>query len=211
MLTEFDRLFNQLHYDVDYKLRIYRMDHSRDLKNLNAQFISRYGFVITDIQHTKQNVKDAILDHALDIGDTQNPCIVEKNDEAIRRATQAARDLSVAAEKAYGDLSTITRIYFYPVVKDFQQSSSELQWAVIEMLSRDNAVTGLQLALADLAFKYLANANKVDRVIDNLDYELEGFQEIINTVRRGVFKEIDDIGRNYVFNMEQLLTDALTC
>lgn len=211
MLTEFDRIFNQLHYDVDYKLRVYRMNHSRDLKNLNAQFISRYGFVITDIQHLKQHVKDAILDHALDIGDTQNPCIVEKNDEAIRRATQAARDLSAAAEKAYGDLSTITRVYFYPIMKEFQQSSTALQWAVVEMLSRDNAVTGLQLALADLAFKYLENANKVDRVMGTLDYELEAFQSIINTVRRGVFKEIDDIGRNYIFNMEQLLADALMC
>ncbi|EAT35942.1 AAEL011936-PA [Aedes aegypti] len=211
VLTEFDRLFNQLHYDIDYKLRIYRMNHSRDLKNLNAQFISRYGFVITDIQHKKQQVKDAILEHALDIGDTQNPCIVEKNDEAIRRATQAARDLSVAAEKIYGDMATITRVYFYPIVKDFQQTSSEFQWAVLEVLSRDNAVTGLQLALADLSFKYMANANMVNRVVDNLDYELEGFQDIINSLRRGAFKEIDDIGRNYVFNMEQLLTDALTC
>ncbi|KXJ68974.1 uncharacterized protein LOC109402457 [Aedes albopictus] len=211
VLTEFDRLFNQLHYDIDYKLRIYRMNHSRDLKNLNAQFISRYAFVITDIQHKKQEVKNAILEHALDIGDTQNPCIVEKNDEAIRRATQAARDLSVAAEKIYGEMATIVRIYFYPIVKDFQQTSSEFQWAVLDVLSQDNVVTGLQLALADLAFKYMANANMVDRVVDNLDYELEGFQDIINSLRRGVFKEIDDIGRNYLFNMEQLLTDALEC
>ncbi|XP_062562089.1 uncharacterized protein LOC134225755 [Armigeres subalbatus] len=211
VLTEFNQLFNQLHYDVNYKLRIYRMDHSRDLKNLNAQFISRYAFVITDIQHRKQEAKDAILQHALDIGDTQNPCIVEKNDEAIRRATQAASDLSVLGEKVYGDLATITKVFFYPIVKGHQQTSNALQPTVLDKLSTNNAVTGLQLLLADLAFKYMANEDIVDQVVASLDKELEAFQETINSLRRWAFEEVDEIGRNYVFNMEQLITDALAC
>lgn len=53
VLSEFDRLLNQLHYDADYKLRIMRMDFSRTMKNLNAQLISRYGFTVSDIQQTK--------------------------------------------------------------------------------------------------------------------------------------------------------------
>ncbi|XP_055534376.1 uncharacterized protein LOC129723903 [Wyeomyia smithii] len=211
VVTEFDRLFNQLHYDIDYKLRVYRMQHSLRLKNLNAQFISRYAFTITDIQVMKQHAKDEILEHALDIGDTQNPCIVAANDEALRRATQAARDLSIAAEKVYGDLATLSRTLFYPVVFDFQVTSSEFQAIVLDYLSRANPVLRLQETLADLAFFYMQNSNFVQTVEQTLDHEIETFQGLMNVLRQNIWQEIDEIGRSYVFNMEQLIEEALQC
>ncbi|KAL1379795.1 hypothetical protein pipiens_014642 [Culex pipiens pipiens] len=212
VLAEFDRLFNQLHYDIDYKLRIYRMNFSRSIKNLNAQFISRYGFVITDIQHMKQQAKDAILEHALDvIGDTQNPCIVASNDEAIRRATQAARDLSVVSERAYGSLALYSRILVRPYIDAFQDVSSGFQSTVLGQLAQRNAVVGLQDILADLAFQYLGTPFFVDLVALSLDNQLEVFELFMNALRRDVFKSVDDIARDYIYNMEQLIEEAQQC
>ncbi|XP_055587531.1 uncharacterized protein LOC129739976 [Uranotaenia lowii] len=210
LLVEFDRMFNQLASDINYKLRVYRMNHTVRVKNLNAQFISRYAITITEIQHMKQHAKEAILDHALDIG-TQNPCIVEKNDEAVRRATQAGRDLAAASEKAYSDLATINRIYFLPLVKQFQSSASEFQWVTTAKVEANNPVNNLQTILRDLAFHYQDNEGMVDQVISGLEHELESFQYLINNVRREVFTKIDYIGRSYLFNMEQLIAEALRC
>ena len=78
----------------------------------------------------------------------RNPCIVVVNEEAIRWATQAARVLSIASEKAYGELVTVTRVIFYPVVLGFQEISSEVQWAVLNILVQDNAVVHIQETLA---------------------------------------------------------------
>ncbi|XP_058811730.1 uncharacterized protein LOC131676601 [Topomyia yanbarensis] len=211
VLIEFDRLFNKLHYDIDYKLRIYRMQHSVRLKNLNAQFISRYAFAITDIQHMKQHAKEEILEHALQIGDTQNPCIVAANDEAIRRATQAARDLSIVSEKIYGEMATVSRVMFYPIVDQIQVNSTFFQYAVLDKLGRDNALIHIQETLADLAFLYMQNADAVDRVVATLDHEVEAFQDVVNELRRGIWPQIDEIARSYIFNMEQLIEEALQC
>ncbi|XP_058455085.1 uncharacterized protein LOC131432677 [Malaya genurostris] len=211
VLIEFDRLFNKLHYDIDYKLRIYRMQHSVRVKNLNAQFISRYAFAITDIQHMKQHAKEQILEHALQIGDTQNPCIVAANDEARRRATQAAKDLSIVSEKVYGEMATLTSVLFFPIVQEFQTNSSAFQWTVLDKLSRDNAVIHIQETLADLASFYMQNSNTVERVIATLDHEIEVFQDAANELRQSTWPEIDEIGRSYIFNMEQLIEEALEC
>ncbi|XP_053668927.1 uncharacterized protein LOC128719327 [Anopheles marshallii] len=211
VLIEFDRLFNQLHYDVDYKLRVLRMNQSLAIKNLNAQFISRFGIVITQIQEEKLRVKDAILQHALDIGDTQNPCIVEQNDEALRQATQSAADISLAAELAYADMATASRVFFYPQVQAFQNSSTDLQNAVLEKLGRSNAVTELDITLAELAYMYEGEENKIERVLAGIEVELDNFQEVVNNVRRDIWAMSDMIGRNFVFNMELLLEDALQC
>ncbi|XP_058117560.1 uncharacterized protein LOC131287206 [Anopheles ziemanni] len=211
LLLEFDSLFNRLHYDVDYKLRVLRMNQSLAIKNLNAQFISRFGIVITDIQTEKLRVKDLILQHALEIGDTQNPCIVAQNDEALRQATQAAADISLAAELAYADMATASRVFFYPQVQAFQNSSTDLQSAVVEKLSRSNIVTDLDIVLAELAYQYEAEENKVERVIAGIEQELANFQEVVNNVRRDIWAMSDTIGRNFVFNMGLLLEEALQC
>ncbi|XP_040153064.1 uncharacterized protein LOC120894504 [Anopheles arabiensis] len=211
VLIEFDRLFNQLHYDVDYKLRVLRMNQSLAIKNLNAQFISRFGIVITQIQEEKLRVKDAILQHALEIGNTQNPCIVEKNDEALRQATQSAADISLAAELAYADMSTASRVFFYPQVQAFQNSSTALQSTVVEKLSRSNAVTDLDITLAELAYYYEGEENKIERVLTGIEQELANFQEVVNNVRRDIWAMSDTIARNFVFNMGLLLEDALQC
>uniref|UniRef100_A0A182P631 Uncharacterized protein n=1 Tax=Anopheles epiroticus TaxID=199890 RepID=A0A182P631_9DIPT len=211
VLIEFDRLFNQLHYDIDYKLRVLRMNQSLAIKNLNAQFISRFGIVVTEIQEEKQRVKDAILQRALEIGDTQNPCIVQNNEEAVRQATQAAADISLAAELAYADMATASRVFFYPQVQAFQNSSTALQSTVVEKLSRSNAVTELDITLAELAYFYEAEENKVERVLDGIEQELENFQEVVNNVRRDIWALSDTISRNFVFNMGLLLEDALQC
>ncbi|XP_053680668.1 uncharacterized protein LOC128731562 [Anopheles nili] len=211
VLAEFDRLFNQLHYDVEYKLRVLRMNQSLALKNLNAQFISRFGIVITQIQEEKLRVKDAILQHALEIGNTQNPCIVEKNDEALRQATQSASDISLAAELAYADMATASRVFFYPQVQAFQITSSALQSAVIQKLGNSNAVTSMDITLAELAYLYENEEDKVERVLDGVEQELANFQEVVNNVRRDIWAMSDEIGRNFIFNMELLLEEALQC
>uniref|UniRef100_A0A182WQR4 Uncharacterized protein n=1 Tax=Anopheles minimus TaxID=112268 RepID=A0A182WQR4_9DIPT len=211
VLIEFDRLFNQLHYDIDYKLRVLRMNQSLAIKNLNAQFISRFGIVITQIQEEKLRVKDAILQHALEIGDTQNPCIVQQNDEALRQATQSAADISLAAELAYADMATASRVFFYPQVQAFQNSSTDLQNAVLEKLGRSNAVTDLDITLAELAYMYEGEEDKVERVVAGIEEELANFQEVVNNVRRDIWAMSDMIGRNFIFNMGLLLEDALQC
>ncbi|XP_050089468.1 uncharacterized protein LOC126573416 [Anopheles aquasalis] len=211
VLAEFDRLFNQLHYDVDYKLRVLRMNQSLAIKNLNAQFVSRFGIVITDIQHEKQRVKDAILEHALSIGDTQNPCIVQNNDEALRQATQAAADISLAAELAYADMATASRVFFYPQVQAFQNSSTDLQSFVVRKIATSNIVTDMYVTLAELAYAYEGEENKVERVLAGVETELDNFQEVVNNVRRDIWAMTDAIGRNFIFNMELLLEEALQC
>ncbi|XP_035774330.1 uncharacterized protein LOC118457123 [Anopheles albimanus] len=211
VLIEFDRLFNQLHYDVDYKLRVLRMNQSLAIKNLNAQFISRFGIVITDIQHEKQRVKEAILEHALSIGDTQNPCIVQNNDEALRQATQAAADISLAAELAYADMATASRVFFYPQVQAFQNSSTDLQSFVVRKIGTSNIVTDMYVTLAELAYAYEGEENKVERVLAGIETELDNFQEVVNNVRRDIWAMTDTIGRNFIFNMGLLLEEALQC
>uniref|UniRef100_A0A182JGQ9 Uncharacterized protein n=1 Tax=Anopheles atroparvus TaxID=41427 RepID=A0A182JGQ9_ANOAO len=211
LLAEFDSLFNRLHYNVDYKLRVLRMNQSLAIKNLNAQFISRFGIVITEIQQEKLRVKDLILQHALEIDGTQSPCIVAANDEAIRQATQAAADISLAAELAYADMATASRVFFYPQVQAFQNSSTDLQSAVLEKLSRSNIVTDLDIVLAELAYQYEGEEDKVERVLAGVEQELENFQEVVNNVRREVWAMADSIGRNFVFNIQMLLEEALQC
>ncbi|EDS34799.1 conserved hypothetical protein [Culex quinquefasciatus] len=211
-LAELNRLFNQRHREIDYKLRLYRMQYSLAVKNLNAQLISRNGFVMSDIQHMKQHAKETILEHALDtIGDPQNPCIVAANDEAIRRATQAARDLSVVAERTYGSLSIFTLILVRPNIDMFQFISTTFQIVVLDQLAHRNAVTDLQDVLAGLAALYLDTVTFLDFVVISLDNQLDFFQTFMNTLRRDAFKSIDGIARDYIFNMEQLIEEARQC
>ncbi|XP_052562213.1 uncharacterized protein LOC128092442 [Culex pipiens pallens] len=211
VLTEFDRLFNQLHYDANYKLRIMRMDFSRTMKNLNAQLISRNGFIVSDIQQTKQRAKDAILEHGLAIGNPQDPCLVAANDEAIRRATQAARDLSVSAETVYNVVRWLPIDRFYSVARTFQNISSEFQWTVLGKLGEANAVTNLQELQADLAFQYLGSANFVIALENSINNSLRFFQTGINRNRREAFQRWDEISRNYIFNMDLLIEEAQQC
>ncbi|XP_052866089.1 uncharacterized protein LOC128272338 [Anopheles cruzii] len=211
LLAEFNDIFNQLHYRVDYRLRVLRMNQSSAIKNLNAQFISRFGIVITDIQQEKLRVKDAILQHALEIGDTQNPCIVEKNDEVLRQATQAAAEISLAAELAYADMATASRVFFYPQVQAFQNSSTELQSEVLDTISRSNIVTDLPMTLARLAYAYTAEEDKVERVTAGIEVELDNFQEVVNNARRDIWAMSDAIGRNFIFNVGLQLEEALLC
>ncbi|KAL1379793.1 hypothetical protein pipiens_014640 [Culex pipiens pipiens] len=148
------------------------------------QLISRNGLIVSDIQQTKQRAKDAILEHGLAIGNPQNPCLVAANDEAIRRATQAARDLSVSAETVYNVVRLLPIDRFYSVARTFQNRSSEFQWTVLGKLGEANAVTNLQELQADLAF---------------------------HRIRREAFQRWDEISRNYIFNMDLLIEEDQQC
>ncbi|XP_055643094.1 uncharacterized protein LOC129779562 [Toxorhynchites rutilus septentrionalis] len=187
------------------------MDHSLRLKNLNAQFISRYGFLVSNISETKQHAKDEILEHALQIGGTQNPCIVTKYNETNRRASQVADDLSVTMRNLATDLTHVTRNFFYPNVLRYQLESTELQSAVVQRLALPDALINLPDTLEDLEAHLRENADMVDRVVLLLDHEVAAFGGIMNRIRREIFTEADEIMSEYVSNMDKLIEEALQC
>uniref|UniRef100_A0A1B0D0R9 Uncharacterized protein n=1 Tax=Phlebotomus papatasi TaxID=29031 RepID=A0A1B0D0R9_PHLPP len=120
--------FTDFHYDVNYFLRIERLNTSEEIADFNRISLDRTWDAVVEIKDFAQGARDAINQRATEIGN-QNPCLIalyerleEEEDQAAYRinrcATLAESDYNVGLDTGYfGTLNYVQRMASFTLLQ----------------------------------------------------------------------------------------------
>jgi hypothetical protein len=75
-MIEKNSMFDVLHKNYDNQIHLAYLQQKTNMKIFNAQFLSRYGFILDEINNRTQEINDAIEERGTAIG---KRCIVVDN------------------------------------------------------------------------------------------------------------------------------------
>lgn len=203
--------FEAIHRQFMYHLRAARDEQSRVIKLLNAQFISRLGFVGVEARDERDRAQQAIDARTAAIGGTPNACILEKQFELDYASNDAGQEFQVDARLINDELDYLTIIVFYPVAYRIQLQATNYQMRVIDKLGRSNIVTRFEETLEQFEYELIQAEENYKYGIYQLDNELDGFRILSNQIRATVFERLNSLLRNFVFYTNRIVDTLPDC
>lgn len=180
------------------------------MRVLNAQLISRLGFVANEITSKKQEVLDAIAARAEEIGD-ESTCVSDSVLALENAANYAGASLNGLIEEVQYYVDEVEKDYFYPLMRILQWESNIIQWSVKAALHRENPVTQTDRLLQRLEDDYSVVVALYQASINNIAREVNLFDDKMNEVKQTMFPQLNSIRDYFAFSATFIKENLSAC
>lgn len=198
-MQEIQSAFDVLHKNFDFRINNAIRDQSRNLQILNAQLISRLGFVNDEIRAVEQLTRDAIEQRGLNITNPEADCIVDARGEIDNAVEYAGSSINGVVGEVMWNINDIEHRYFYPLIQILQLESNIIQWSVKSGLRRYNPVSQADRLIQRLDDDYGVMVILYQASIANIASEITGIDEHMNTVKQSYFPQLNGVRDYFIF------------
>ena len=181
------------------------------LKVMQAQLISRLGFVTDEMAFRERQTIDAINERAANIGSESAECIIDARLSLDNAIEYVGYSVNGAIGEAMFYINQIEREYFYPYIHALQLESNVIQWTVVSELRRINPVTDGANLITRLEGDYFINLVLYQAAVEQIPREMGRLDNRMNEVKRSMFPQLNGI-RDYFGFTADIIKDSLpTC
>lgn len=179
------------------------------MKVLNAQLISRFGFISDEIKLKENQTISEIDEIATSIGNPDAECIVDARISLENAIEYAGSNLIGAIGEVIFFVNDIEGSFFYPLIDVLQIESSVIQQTVLAEARRYNLVAEITQFIQRLEDDYFINELLYELAIRNIEREWALINERMNDVRRNFFPQLNSV-RDYFFFTADRIKDSLS-
>lgn len=169
--------FNEYHREIDYFLRLSRMNTSDMMESQNRMALNTIWDSVLRLKSLTEQANDKLIYIAIEVGN-QDPCIVALFNELQEAELRAGTNISACASTMHRQQETAIASGFFNTVDYTQRSSHFLQIITLYTLGLHNTVTEQNEILAELngiwAERELIKAE--DRLLDEHTHILVSLQ-----------------------------------
>ncbi|XP_070507554.1 uncharacterized protein [Chironomus tepperi] len=208
-LMDLNFMFDVLHKNYDHEINKAWMQQKHNMKVLNAQFLSRYGFNIEEMKDKEATVLEAIEQRAQEIGDPNNECINTVRYGLTNAVGYANMNYAATVQEILYYFNQTNDVFFYPNVEVFHFQSNSFQWEILNALLEINPVADMDGLIRRLMADYYIILEMFQEAVNTLASDIREYDREFNRIRGSIFPTFQNV-RDYFFFTCESLKDTLT-
>ncbi|KAG5671222.1 hypothetical protein PVAND_001431 [Polypedilum vanderplanki] len=198
-LLELNSMFDVLHKNYDNQINLKWNIQKHNMKVINAQFLSIYGFAVQEVQdmHDKYlREVEEVMNELGDLNPAQEQCFNRTVAMYNLFATQFGIMNANAVWTIKKSFEEISARIFYPLIEKLHQESNSFQWKVLSALNDLNPISEIHDLLENLHKKYDEIILLYENAIENLQNEIQLTQMEFNQVRKNAY-QVFEFNKNF--------------
>lgn len=203
-MRELNSLYDTLHKNFDFRTVRALRDQTLNMKILNAQFISRIGFISDEIKAKAQQTLYDIEARAIQINDWNAECILDAKESLVNAEDYSGYQINGIAGETMFYVNDIESRFFYPLIGVLQRESNIMQWNVKSVVRRYNPVTQMNQLMTRLEEDYQVLVMLYTMAITNIAREVELIEAQMNDVKRSTFPQLNGVRDYFVFAADRI-------
>lgn len=209
-LLELNQSFDILHKNFDFRINNALRNTSMELKILQAQMISRLGFVVDEIRETENRTLATI--NAVESIEGHDPECLEGLRESLQNAVEyVGSNIMISVGQAMSVINQVEATIFYPYIGILQRDSNIMQWMVLSELGRGNTVTNLNGIISTLEIDYVIVLALYQSAIQQIPAEMVRLHDHMDQVKESFFPELNSARDYFVFDANMIGNTAEIC
>lgn len=192
-------MFDVIHRNFDFRVNNAIAQQSENLKILNAQLLSRFGFVADEIRDVERRVSQSIVERGLNISAPESECIVDLALSLENALDYAGYSLNGVFGEAIFSVNEIEQTYFYPLMNILLFESNTYQWSVFSELHRFNPVTDNERLLERFEDDYEVAVFLYQFSIEQIAAEFVNIERKMNEVKESMFPQMNGVRDYFAF------------
>lgn len=210
-ITEFNSMFDVIHQNFDFRVNNAIAQQSENLKILNAQLLSRFGFVADEIREVERRVSESIVARGVNITAPDSECIQDALLSLENALDYAGYSLNGVLGEAIWSVNEIERTYFYPLMNILLFESNTYQWSVFAELHRFNPVTNIDSLLGRFEDDYEVAVFLYQFSIEQIASEFVSIERKMNEVKESMFPQMNGVRDYFTFTANFIEGDLPLC
>jgi len=184
---ELKREYFEVHDLYDEFLVGLRTRQTHDERFLQAQFISRIGFITSQIKDLEFSVHRQIVERGVQIGNPAAQCIVEAEATLQSLAEEAGNQIMELSDIARADFMRIPNEFVHPFINKHEIIAKSFLSEVLERLSETNAVMNANQIIEELEAQQVLHRERLATINDDVGEESETMNRYMNYTRAQIF------------------------
>lgn len=181
------------------------------LRVLQAQMLSRVGFVTDEIRERQEYYRDEITAHGIRIGNPEAPCVLDAFESLDNAAEYAGYSMTGIIGEAMFYINQIESDYFFPYINILQLESNVIQWTVLSELRRANPVTQTANLVQRLDDDYFIILALYQSAIQNIPREMARIEDHMNEVKQSIFPQLNSARDYFSFTAAAIAGELPLC
>lgn len=206
-LQELNQSFDIIHKNFDFRINNAIRNTTAELKVLQAQMISRLGFVTDEINVKREETQTAIDERSSNV-EEGNECIADLQISLDNAVEYAGSSVSMLVHEVMYYINQIERDYFYPYIGILQRESNILQWMVMSEIQRHNPVTGIERFIEVLELDLYIVRALYTSAITQIPAEMVRLHDHMDEVKEFYFPQLNS-HRDYFRFTADVIKDSL--
>lgn len=203
-------MYDVLHRNFDFRINGGIRSQSLNVKIINAQLISRIGFVADEMKAVQNQTRAAIDNRAIQIENPDALCIADARASMQSAEYYVGYSVNGLVGEVMFYINQIEQYYFYPLIQVLQLESNIIQWTLLSEMHRYNPVTDIGRLITRLEDDYFVLLTLYEISVNNIIREMNQIENHVNTeVKQSMFPQLDAI-RDYFAFSNQIIMNALT-
>ncbi|KAG5671223.1 hypothetical protein PVAND_001432 [Polypedilum vanderplanki] len=210
-LLELNSMFDVLHKNYDNQINLKWFTQKHNMKVINAQFLSRYGFSVQEVKDKEAEVLEAIEARGVEINNPNSECLNTTRSALANAIEYANMNFAGTVGEILYYFDEISSEFFYPVVEVLHMQSNEIQWEVLHALQHVNPVSDMDRLIQRLRDDYYVIVWLYENAIENMNVEIQRVQQNYNRVRSSIFPTFRNVAAYFNFNANMLIDTLPGC
>lgn len=210
-MRELNSLYDTLHKNFDFRTVRALQNQTLNMKILNAQFLSRVGFISDEIKAKARQTLYDIESRAIQINDWDAECIVDAKESLVNAEDYAGIQINGITGETMYYINDIESRFFYPLIGVLQRESNIMQWNVMSVVRRYNPVTQIDELMTRLEEDYQVLVLLYTISVTNIAREIELIEAQMNGVKRSTFPQLNGVRDYFVFGADRIKDTLPDC
>lgn len=203
--------FDLLHKNFDFRINGAIRNTTQALRVLQAQLLSRVGFVTDEIRERQEYYRDEITAHGIRIGDPERECVLQARQALDNAAEYAGYSMTGIVGEAMYYINQIEHDYFFPYINVLQLESNVIQWTVLSEFRRANPVTNTANLVQRLDDDYMVILALYQSAIQNIPREMLRIEDHMNEVKMSMFPQLNSVRDYFSFTAAAITGELPLC
>ncbi|CAG9806903.1 unnamed protein product [Chironomus riparius] len=208
-LMDLNFMFDILHKNYDHEINKAWTQQKHNMKVLNAQFLSRYGFNIDEMKTKEGEVLEAIEQRGEETGNPDSECIQSIRYGLTNAVGYANMNYAATVEEILFYFNQTNDSFFYPNVEIFHFQSNSFQWEILNALLEINPVADMSGLIRRLMADYYIILEMFEEAVNTLASDIREYDREFNRIRGSIFPTFQNV-RDYFFFTCNSLKDSLS-
>lgn len=192
-------MFDLIHQNMDFRTNNAIIEQAQTIKIMNAQLISRLGFVVDEIKLKQRETELEINMRAGNISSPDAECIVEARLSLENAADYVGYSLNGLLSEVMFYINELEDDYFYPYIRILQWESNIIQNSVMSTIHRNNPVTDVANLIERLQGDYAVMVYLYQSSIPNIAREMLSVDRKFNEIKQTMFPQLNSIRDYFAF------------
>lgn len=206
-LQELNTSFDLVHKNFDFRINNAFVNMTSEMKILQAQLISRLGFVTDEIRMKEMETRFEI-NVAANMTSAESECIVELQESLENAVQYVGYSINGVVGEVKFYVDQIEHDYFYPYIGILQRESNIIQWMVLSEIRRGNPVDNMERVIERLEDDYFVVHAMYQSAVSQIPAEMVRLHDHMDEVKEFYFPQLNSI-RDYFRFSADMIKDSL--